>query len=90
MLIYRCSYHLAFISPTVLDQTVRRETVVEVQPIIHRMVEEPEVHIIEKHIYEKVPSMGPKTVTKQAIVEETVKPQIIEGEHTLIGAVLVL
>lgn len=65
-------------NPTVVDQTVRKETVVEIQPVIHRMVEEPEIHVVEKHIYEKVPAMGPTTITKQAIVEETVKPRIIE------------
>jgi len=53
--------------------------VTEVQPVIHREIDAPEVHVIEQHLYERVPSVGgPSIVTKQAIVEETVRPRIIE------------
>ena len=58
---------------------MRQERLVEVQPIIHREVEQPEVRVIEQHIYETVPSTGPSTITKPAIIQETVQPKIIEG-----------
>jgi len=63
---------------TVVEQTSRPERIVEVQPVIHREIDAPEVHVIEKHLYEKVPSTGPNLVTRQTIVEETVRPKIIE------------
>lgn len=63
---------------TIVEQTTRPEKIVEVQPVIHREIEAPQVHIIEKHMYETVPSTGPSVVTNQAIVQETVKPRIIE------------
>jgi len=66
------------VRPVIVDQTVRTEKITEVQPIIHREVEAPHVKVIEKHMYETVPSTGPHTITNQAIVEETVKPRIIE------------
>jgi len=63
---------------TIVEQTSRPERIVEVQPVIHREVEQPEVHMIEKHTYEQVRSTGPTMVTRNAIVEETVRPRIIE------------
>jgi len=63
---------------TVIEQTMRPERIVEVQPIIHREVDAPEVHIIEQHRYEQVRSTGPNTRTNAAIIEETVRPRIIE------------
>lgn len=64
--------------PTVLQQTTRAERIVEVQPVVHREIDAPQVHVIEKHLYETVPSTGPNVITKGAIIEETVKPRIIE------------
>jgi len=64
--------------PTVLQQTARPEKVTEVQPIIHREIDAPQVHLIEKHLYERVPSSGPGIITNQAIVQETIHPKIIE------------
>jgi len=63
---------------TIVEQTARPERVVQVQPVIHREIEAPEVHVIEKHLYETVPSTGPSSITKQTIVEETVVPTIVE------------
>lgn len=65
------------IRPTIVEQTVRQEKVVDVQPVVHREVIAPEVHHVEKHSYEKVPTTGPSSITHQAVVEETVKPHII-------------
>lgn len=63
---------------TVIEQTMRPEKIVEVQPVIHRQVDAPQVHVIEKHMYEQVRSTGPNVITNAAIVEETVRPRIIE------------
>lgn len=65
-------------NPTMVQQTVRPEKITEVQPVIHRQIDATEVHVIEKHLYEKVPSAGPSMITKQAIIEETLHPKIIE------------
>lgn len=64
--------------PTLVQQTARPEKITEVQPVIHREIDAPSVRVIEKHLYEKVPSAGPTTITKQAIIEETLHPKIIE------------
>jgi len=64
--------------PTVLQQTTRAERIVEVQPVVHREVVTPQVHVIEKHLYETVPSTGPNLITNAPIIEETVRPKIIE------------
>lgn len=64
--------------PTIVQQTARPEKITEVQPIIHRDVDAPQVHVIEKHMYEQVRSTGPNLVTNQPIIEETVRPRIIE------------
>jgi len=64
--------------PTIVQQTVRPEKITEVQPVIHRDVDAPQVHVIEKHMYEQVRSTGPNVVTNQPIIEETVRPRIIE------------
>jgi len=63
---------------TIVEQTSRPERVVQVQPVIHREIEAPEVHVIEKHLYETVPSTAPSLVTKQTIVEETIVPTLLE------------
>jgi len=66
------------VHPTIVQQTSRPEKIVEVQPVVHRQIDAPQVHVIEKHMYETVPSTGPNVITKGAIVEETVRPRIIE------------
>jgi len=66
------------VRPTIVQQTTRAERIVEVQPVVHREIEAPQVHVIEKHLYETVPSTGPNVITNRPIIEETVKPRIIE------------
>jgi hypothetical protein len=66
------------VHPTIVQQTARPERIVEVQPVVHREIDAPQVHVIEKHMYEQVRSTGPSVITNRAIVEETVKPRIIE------------
>jgi len=62
-------------TPIVAEQTMRPEKIVEVQPVVHRQVDAPQVHVIEKHM---VPSTGSQVLTNMPIIEETVSPQIIE------------
>jgi len=66
------------VRPVIVEETTRAEKIIQVQPVIHREVEAPHVKVIEKHIYETVPSAGPHTITNAAIVEETIKPKVIE------------
>jgi len=72
------------VRPTVVEETVRRDKVVEIQPIIHRHIEAPEVHHIEQHVYEKLPPVGPSRVVKQPVVEETIQPHITEEVRTFV------
>jgi len=59
--------------PAIIEHTSHPEKIVEVQPVVREIVQ-PQVHVIEKHLHETVPSV----ITKPTIVEETVKPRIIE------------
>jgi len=70
--------------PTIIQQTSRPEKIVEVQPVVHREIEAPQVHIIEKHSYESVASTGPSVITNQAIVQETIHPRVIEEVQPVI------
>ena len=71
--------------PAVIEQTARPEKIVEVQPVVHREIDAPQVRVVEKHMYESVPSTGPALLTKPALIEETVKPTIIEGKSAIIN-----
>lgn len=68
--------------PTVIQQTSRPEKIVEVQPVVHREIDQPQVHVVEKHSYEQVRSAGPGVITNQPIVQETIHPRVIEGMFT--------
>lgn len=70
--------------PTVVEQTMRPEKVVEVQPVIHRNVDQPRVRVIEQHSYEQVRSTGPSVVYRQPLVQDTVVPRIIEDIQPVI------
>jgi hypothetical protein len=69
---------------TIVEETVRRDKVVEIQPIIHRRVDVPEVHHVEKHVYEKVAPVAPSRIVKQPVVEETIQPHITEDITTVL------
>jgi len=64
--------------PTVFQQTTRPEKIVEIQPVVHREIDQPQVHVVERHSYEAVPSTGPSVINRQPIVQETVRPRVIE------------
>jgi len=64
--------------PTVIQQTTRPEKIVEVQPVVHREIDQPQVHVVERHSYESVPSTAPAVINRTPIVEETIRPRVIE------------
>jgi len=66
------------VHPTIVQQTSVPQKIVEVQPVVHREVDQPQVHVIERHSYEKVASTGPSVITAQPIVQETIRPRVIE------------
>jgi len=72
------------VKPVIVEETFRPEKILEVQPVIHREVQVPEVHHIEKHIYEKVEATGSHVVTNKPIVDEVIKPHIIEEVQEII------
>jgi len=72
------------VMPVIIEETFRPEKIVEVQPVIHREVRAPEIHHIERHIYEKVEAVGPHVVTNKPIIEEVIKPVIIEEVQEVI------
>jgi len=70
--------------PVIIEETFRQEKIVEVQPVIHREIRAPEIHHIEKHIFEKVETRGPTVVTNKPIIEETIRPVIVEEVQEII------
>jgi hypothetical protein len=65
--------------PTLVEQTGRPEKIIEVQPVIHREVDQTEIRHVERHSYETVPSTSPAMINLTPIVQETIHPHIIEG-----------
>jgi len=62
------------ILPVVVENTERVDRVTEVQPVVHRIIEQPQVHHVEQHTYETAPSAS-GTVQMQPIIQETVIPR---------------
>lgn len=58
---------------------MRYDTVTEVQPVIHRTVDQVHVHHIEKHIMsESAPSMG-GSIERPALVQDHVNHRYVTG-----------
>jgi hypothetical protein len=72
------------VKPVIVEETFRPEKIVEIQPVIHREIRAPEVHHIERHIYEKVEAQGPHVVTNKPIIEETIKPVIVQEVQEIV------
>jgi len=65
------------VNAPIIQETVRNDTMIEVQPVIHREVDHNVVHHIEKHITEPAaPSMA-GTYQKNALVTQTVHTNVI-------------
>lgn len=63
-----------------MQETIRQDRIVEVQPVIHREVDKNVVHHIEKHITEgPAPSMG-GVIERPPLVEQRVVTNVINGK----------
>eukprot|EP01111_Echinosteliopsis_oligospora_P014369 TRINITY_DN53_c0_g1_i16.p1 TRINITY_DN53_c0_g1~~TRINITY_DN53_c0_g1_i16.p1 ORF type:complete len:676 (-),score=260.98 TRINITY_DN53_c0_g1_i16:52-2079(-) len=72
------------VKPAIIDETVRTDTFIEVQPILHREIDQQRIHHVEQHITERAaPSMG-GTVKLAPIVQETVLTNVIEEVQPII------
>jgi len=61
----------------IVQETIRQDRVVEVQPIIHREVEVPMVNHIERHITEPAPMSRAASIQHGAIIEERVHNRVV-------------
>ena len=65
------------VNAPIIQETVRNDRVVEVQPVIHRSVDHNVVHHIEKHITEaSAPAMG-GTYQRNPLVTQTVHTNVV-------------
>lgn len=58
---------------------MRVDSVVEVQPIVHRDIDQPIVHHIEQHVVEPEAAFVGGTIKHKPIIEETVNTRVING-----------
>ncbi len=66
-------------STPVVQETVRTDRVVEVQPVVHREIEQPIVHHVEEHIVERAPPSMAGVVQRPPIVEEHTHTRVVNG-----------
>jgi hypothetical protein len=64
------------VAAPIVQETVRNDRVVEVQPVVHREVDQNVVHHIEKHYHEAAPSMA-GVVERQAVVQQQVHTNVV-------------
>lgn len=67
-----------------MDEKIRTDTVVEVQPIVHREIEQPVVHHIEQHIQEPAAPYVGGTYHNTPIVDEHLKTHVIDGNFFIL------
>ena len=61
----------------IIQETVRQDRVLEVQPVVHREVDKNVVHHIEKHIQEpSAPSMG-GVIERNPLVQQNVHTNVV-------------
>jgi len=70
--------HETIVKPAIVQETIRTDRIVEVQPVIHREVDQTTVHHIEKHITEAPAANRGGVVQMAPIVQETVRPHVID------------
>eukprot|EP01111_Echinosteliopsis_oligospora_P014372 TRINITY_DN53_c0_g1_i2.p1 TRINITY_DN53_c0_g1~~TRINITY_DN53_c0_g1_i2.p1 ORF type:complete len:382 (-),score=98.85 TRINITY_DN53_c0_g1_i2:48-1118(-) len=76
--------HQTIVRPAIIEEIVRTDTLVQVQPIVHREIDQQRVHHVEQHITERAaPAMG-GTVKLAPIVQETVRTNVIEEVQPII------
>lgn len=72
-----------YIAP-VVQETIRQDKIVEVQPVVHREVDRNVVHHVEKHIREApAPSIG-GTVERAAVVDTNVVTNVVNEVQPII------
>lgn len=72
------------VNAPIIQETVRQDKIIEVQPVVHREVDKNVVHHIEKHIQEApAPNMG-GVVEKQAIVQQNIHTNVINEVQPII------
>jgi len=64
------------ILPTVVETVERVDVVNEIQPVVHRVIEQPTIHHVEQHVYEAAPSAS-GSVQLQPIIQETIVPKVV-------------
>jgi hypothetical protein len=67
----------------IVQETVRQDRVVEVQPVVHREVDKNIVHHIEKHIVETAPSQS-GIIERQPIIEQQLHTNVINEIQPII------
>jgi len=76
--------HETIEKPAIVEEKVRVDRVVEVQPVIHREVDQPIIHHVEKHIVEApAPNMG-GVFRAAPVVEEHVNRHVVDEVHPVI------
>jgi len=70
--------------PVIIEETVRTDKIVEIQPIITRHVEQPIVHRVESHVYQPAAPAPAGEVTKAPIVNEVIHPHIVNEVQEVI------
>jgi len=63
--------------PTIVQEVIRTDRVIEVQPVITRHVEQPHVHHVEKHVFQAAAPPVASNVVNAPIINETLHPHII-------------
>jgi len=65
------------VSAPVIQETIRQDRVIEVQPVLHREVDRTVVHHIEKHIQEAAaPNMG-GVIERAPLVQEQIRTNVV-------------
>lgn len=62
----------------IVQESVRQDKVLEVQPILHREVDKNIVHHIEKHTVERAPSQS-GVIERQPIIEQNLHTNVVNG-----------
>jgi len=76
--------HETVTQPAIIDERVRVDKVVEVQPVVHREIDQPVIHHVEKHITEApAPNMG-GVFRAAPVVEESVHRHVVEEVQPVI------
>jgi len=68
----------------VIDEKIRSDRIVEVQPVVHREVDKNVVHHIERHIQEAPPADQSGLIEKPPLVQETVVSSVVNEIQPII------